>query len=330
MINSTETPSAQESRAGDQDRERARPLHRIKQWMYRGGRPHGLARAMNRFSALLYSAGLLSPARAVTLEVVGRRTGRVVSFPVVIADLDGERYLVAMLGEEAQWVRNVRAAGGAATIRRKGPEAVRLEEVEPGRRAPILRRYLAVAPGARPHVPVDRHAPLEDFERIAERFPVFRILPADPAHGARTGNVSAIQGGLELSAHMTVRPGQLDGFRAQAAECIRLTRENDTRTLRYDWYLTEDGTECEVREAYLDARGLVEHRANVAPALQTMFERFADNHFMTVYGEPSRELRDLAEAAHMTAHMKWFTFLDGLGAAPAGSPAPTGRELTSG
>ena len=142
----------------------------------------------------LYSAGLLSPRRAVTLEVVGRRSGRVISFPVVIADKDGERYLVAMLGEEANWVRNVRAAGGAATIRRKGRGAVHLGEVEPSRRAPIIRRYLAVAPGARPRVPVDRHAPLEAFERIAEQFPVFHILPVEPSPRAATGDAAAAQG----------------------------------------------------------------------------------------------------------------------------------------
>ena len=41
-------------------------------------------------------------------------------------------------------------------------------------------------------------------------------------------------GYLELSAHMTVRPGCLEGFKNQAAECIRLTKEKDTQTLRYD------------------------------------------------------------------------------------------------
>jgi len=52
---------------------------------------------------------------------------------------------------------------------------VRLDEVDAGARAPILRRYLAVAPGARPHIPVDRRAPLRDFERIAAQFAVFRV-----------------------------------------------------------------------------------------------------------------------------------------------------------
>jgi len=32
-----------------------------------------------------------------------------------------------------------------------------------------------VAPGARAHFPVSRHAPLADFERIADQYPVFRI-----------------------------------------------------------------------------------------------------------------------------------------------------------
>ena len=41
----------------------------------------------------------------------------------------------------------------------------------------------------------------------------------------------------EVSAHMTVRPGQLEGFKKQAAECIRITTEKDTHTLRYDWLL---------------------------------------------------------------------------------------------
>jgi len=143
--------------------------------MYRSGRPGVLARIMNRISAIQFSAGLVSPKRAATVEVVGRRTGRLVSFPVVVTDYDGDRYLVAMLGNNANWVRNVRAANGIAVLRRGRREPVRLEEVDLGARAPILHRYLALAPGARPHLPVDRRAPLEEFERISAQFPVFRI-----------------------------------------------------------------------------------------------------------------------------------------------------------
>jgi hypothetical protein len=40
-----------------------------------------------------------------------------------------------------------------------------------------LRVYLQRAPGARPHIPVDKDAPLADFDRIAPAYPVFRVVP---------------------------------------------------------------------------------------------------------------------------------------------------------
>jgi hypothetical protein len=84
-------------------------LYRAKRWMYRSNRPNRLARVMNTVSALHFSSGLLAPRNWVALEVPGRRTGRVVTFP---------------------------------------------------------------------HFPVDRKAPLDDYARIAARFPVFRVEAA--------------------------------------------------------------------------------------------------------------------------------------------------------
>ncbi|MGY1610191.1 MULTISPECIES: nitroreductase/quinone reductase family protein [unclassified Geodermatophilus] len=149
-------------------------VSRWRRWMYRGRRPHRLAGLLNRAQAALAARGV-GPSRIVVLEVTGRRSGRTVALPVVVADLDGERYLVSMLGEDSQWVRNVRAAHGRAVLRHRGRQEVRLQEVEPARRAPVLRRYLDRAPGARAHFPLDRRAPLQEFERIAPRYPVFLI-----------------------------------------------------------------------------------------------------------------------------------------------------------
>ncbi len=118
-----------------------------------------------------------APEQLHSLEVRGRRRGRLISLPVVVADYAGERYLVAMLGDDVNWVGNVRAAGGHAVLRHGRREEVRLEEVDPKLRGPILQRYLQLAPGARAHVAVDPSAPLEEFNVVAANYPVFLIRP---------------------------------------------------------------------------------------------------------------------------------------------------------
>ncbi len=150
----------------------------FRRWMYRGQRPNWLARALNRVDAAVGSSGVAAKAGLVTLEVTGRTSGRTISLPVAVAVVDGERYLVSMLGEDVQWVKNVRAASGKAAIHSGSREAVHLEEVPSDQRAPILKAYLQRAPGARSHIPVSMDAPLADFERIAGEYPTFRIVAA--------------------------------------------------------------------------------------------------------------------------------------------------------
>jgi deazaflavin-dependent oxidoreductase (nitroreductase family) len=146
-------------------------------WLYRGRRPGWIARILNRAMAAVASSGVTS-SYLVTLEVTGRKSGRTVSLPVVVAIVDGQRYLVSMLGDDVQWVQNVRASGGRAALRSGAREAIQLEEVPPDQRAPILKAYLQRAPGARPHVPVSKDAELAEFRRVAAAFPVFRLVPS--------------------------------------------------------------------------------------------------------------------------------------------------------
>jgi len=127
---------------------------------------------------------------------------------------------------------------------------------------------------------------------------------------------------LEVSAHMSVRPGCLEGFKQQAAACIRITREQDTRTLRYDWFLSSDGTKCEVREAYADADGLIEHNRHILEARTELFAEYADDHFMTFYGEPSPSLLALLQQHHVA--FEWFSFAGGL--EPAATNPPSHRQ----
>jgi len=72
---------------------------RFERWLYRGRRPNAVARVLNRAWAAVYALGI-APNHLVTLEVPGRRSGRPISFPLVMAVVDGQRYLVSMLGAD--------------------------------------------------------------------------------------------------------------------------------------------------------------------------------------------------------------------------------------
>ena len=83
-----------------------------------------------------------------------------------------------MLGEGSEWVRNVRAAGGEAFIKRGRSRPVRFIEIPPNERAPILKAWCRVATSGRRHLPVSHDAPVSTFEAVAAHYPVFRIDPA--------------------------------------------------------------------------------------------------------------------------------------------------------
>ncbi len=141
-------------------------------------RPTKLTQTFNRFMGWLASRGL-TPSDTITLEVKGRRSGMIRSNVVTWVEQDEERYLVSPRGE-SEWVRNVRATSGEAVIRRRERQKVRLEEVPAEERAPIIKAYLAkTAMATRQHFGVDPRAEQAEFEAIASRHPVFRIVRVD-------------------------------------------------------------------------------------------------------------------------------------------------------
>jgi deazaflavin-dependent oxidoreductase (nitroreductase family) len=148
--------------------------------MYASGRANDTARRLARMWAAVFSLGL-SPRRWVALEVTGRRSGRTRRFPLGMARLDGQWYLVSMLGEHCNWVQNVRAADGLVTLRHGRAVRCMLREVPVGERPPVLKRYLQQVPGARAHFPISRNADVTDFEAIAARYPVFLVARASKA-----------------------------------------------------------------------------------------------------------------------------------------------------
>lgn len=147
-------------------------------FFYNGWHPTRLGKLLNAVWAWLSGLGL-TPEILLTLQVKGRTSGRLHTNVLVPATHDGQRYLVSMLGNGSEWVRNVRAAGGKAFIKRGRSRPVTLTEIPPDQRAPILKAYTEVATSGRHHFPVAHTAPLSEFEGIAADYPVFRIDPAN-------------------------------------------------------------------------------------------------------------------------------------------------------
>lgn len=148
--------------------------HVLDRWLYRGRHAHWLARRINGVTARVAAAGR-GPSQLYMLEVRGRRLGKVIRFPVVVAEYQSERYLVSTLGDDTSWVRIVRAADGRLLLTRGRREAVRLDEVDGGERGAILRCYLACSPGAQSHIDRAPTAPIEDFGQLVAQYPIFRV-----------------------------------------------------------------------------------------------------------------------------------------------------------
>lgn len=117
---------------------------------------------------------------------------------------------------------------------------------------------------------------------------------------------------FEVTARLKIREGEFEGFKQRAAEMMRLTREKDTKTLRYDWFMSDDGTQCEVREGYVDPDGLLEHAHNVAEEREKLFRDYAYDHDMTIYGEPSPALAELLEKLAGHVNFNRYSLLQGL------------------
>lgn len=143
-------------------------------YFYRGWRPTRLGRFWSRLYAWVSGLGIL-PSMLLTLQTIDRRNGRVNSTILVVATHDDQQYIVSMLGEGSEWVKNVRASGGIAHIKRGKVSPVILTEIAPHDRAPILKAWAQVATSGRQHLPVSFDASLTEFEAIAEEYPVFRV-----------------------------------------------------------------------------------------------------------------------------------------------------------
>lgn len=67
----------------------------------------------------------------------------------------------------------------------------------------------------------------------------------------------------------------------------------ESGTLRYDWYMSPDGSRCVVRELYTDSQAVVSHVEHVGADLPVLAE-LGGGLQVDAFGEPSPELREMS------------------------------------
>ncbi len=148
-------------------------------------------KASNAWMRVVIRAGLPMWTFRV-LTVAGRRSGRAIETPLTVFEHDGRRYLVAAYGT-VNWVRNLRSARGAATLRHgKHVEAVTAVELPADESARVFRAALLAGPPrvpkpfvalyrryfVLPYLDVDGDSSPQEFLDNARTHPVFEIVSA--------------------------------------------------------------------------------------------------------------------------------------------------------
>ncbi len=138
------------------------------------------------------------------LTVRGRKSGKPIVTPLAIFVQEGKRYLIATYGV-VNWVRNLRAAGGEATLtQRRHSEKIRAIELSPEAAALVFRAALRSGPPGvpavifrvyrslqvLPYLGVTENSSLEEFEREVLTHPVFLVQSASEQAGEQAGEAS--------------------------------------------------------------------------------------------------------------------------------------------
>jgi hypothetical protein len=141
-------------------------------------KPGAVERIFGRLLTFFVRIGVIR-GHFYVLEVRGRKSGRTLTLPVDPIEFEGRRYLVSPRGN-SNWVRNARTAGQVVLVRAMRRRRYAVRELPPGMRSPILKAYLDRFAGeVQRFFPVPKGSPVESFNDLAPRYPVFELQPLD-------------------------------------------------------------------------------------------------------------------------------------------------------
>ena len=101
---------------------------------------------------------------------------------------------------------------------------------------------------------------------------------------------------LQITAKFpNITADNLANFKKLAGEALEIVKSKDTGTLQYDWFFSQDGKQCVVREIYASSDALMAHMGNMGDTLGELVG-LGGGLEVEVYGDPSDELMAAAAA----------------------------------
>ena len=111
--------------------------------------------------------------------------------------------------------------------------------------------------------------------------------------------------GDQISWHveLQVKPGQLDALRALTSEMVESTKD-EVGTLIYERFISDDSQVVHLFERYIDSIAALTHLIAFQKMYGERFSRLVDRKRFTVFGNPTREVKDILDplsATYVTA-----------------------------
>ena len=101
-----------------------------------------------------------------------------------------------------------------------------------------------------------------------------------------------MSGIVSWNLQLSVNEDQLETFRGLMAEMVESTQA-EPGALAYDWFLSEDQTQCHIYERYADAEAVMAHLGAFGTKFAERFLACVTPTAFHVYGNPEAEAREV-------------------------------------
>jgi quinol monooxygenase YgiN len=95
-----------------------------------------------------------------------------------------------------------------------------------------------------------------------------------------------------LMAEFSIKSDELDSLKALVKEMVEATQTNESNTMIYEIFISEDGKTCQVMERYVDSAAAMMHLGNFAKKFGDRLWAFLEPKGFKLCGNPSDELRE--------------------------------------